>query len=136
MSEAAQRWCHAVRQPHCDDTAGGCNATFQLAADLQHSGICLSLHYSVLPSTALTLHCTGPGTALPPVHQPVLPDSHQKPELCTLYRCAIHWDDAALRHELVMRPVGLCNNDNWHWSGGFQLSDKYALLHYQSLLCH
>ncbi|KAL3135445.1 hypothetical protein ABBQ32_007626 [Trebouxia sp. C0010 RCD-2024] len=39
-------------------------------------------------------------------------------------RCAIHWDDAALPHELVMRPVAVCNNDSWHWSGGFQLNDK------------
>ncbi|KAL0018632.1 hypothetical protein WJX77_009530 [Trebouxia sp. C0004] len=39
-------------------------------------------------------------------------------------RCAIHWDDAALSHELMVRPAGVCNNDTWHWSGGFKLTDR------------
>ncbi len=42
----------------------------------------------------------------------------------SICRCAIHWDDAALRHELMVRPAGVCNNDTWHWSGGFKLTDR------------
>ena len=39
-------------------------------------------------------------------------------------RCAIHWDDAVLKHELMVRPAGVRNNDTWHWSGGFKLTDR------------
>lgn len=109
--------------------------TIQQVAEMHHfnwqqicntaASACLCI---VLYCPALTLPCTPSCASASTSRFP--PEA----ESCTLYRCAIHWDDAALRHELVMRPVGLCNNDNWHWSGGFQLSDKYALLHYQILL--
>ena len=38
-------------------------------------------------------------------------------------RAAIHWDDADLPREVVMRPVVSLGND-WHWSGSFKLSTR------------
>ena len=38
-------------------------------------------------------------------------------------RAAIHWDDADLPKEVVMRPVISLGND-WHWSGSFKLSTR------------
>lgn len=42
---------------------------------------------------------------------------------CGLCRAAIHWDDADLPREVVMRPVFSPGND-WHWSGSFKLSTR------------
>ena len=38
-------------------------------------------------------------------------------------RAAIHWDDADLPKEVVMRPASRAANQ-WHWSGSFRLSTR------------
>lgn len=36
----------------------------------------------------------------------------------------MHFDDAELSKELVIRPVDDRGRSIWHWSGGFQLRDR------------
>ena len=38
-------------------------------------------------------------------------------------RAAIHWDDADLPREVVMRPAGTAVPE-WHWSGSFRLTTR------------
>ena len=38
-------------------------------------------------------------------------------------RAAIHWDDADLPREVVMRPAGAVVPE-WHWSGSFRLTTR------------
>lgn len=40
-----------------------------------------------------------------------------------MVRAAIHWDDAEMPKEVVMRPASR-GTEEWHWSGSFRLSTR------------
>ena len=62
----------------------------------------------------------------------MVPSARQTAGMC---RAAIHWDDADLPKEVVMRPVTSLGSE-WHWSGSFKLTTRCNLQQHLSICVH